>query len=296
MSEEKAEELTVDEQEMQDVFDEFETEEQEAEVNEPENKTEIDKEPEYSELETEARKDGHTTKAEWEAAGKDPERWKSPHEFVEYGKIKGALDKSKADQDRQLEDFDKRLENVNKIHQAETKAKLAALKDEQRQAMLEADEEKYDKAEAKIEAIKEEVKEEEKPKPQAQEVPQVIQDWETKNPWINTPTDPRTQQAWGLYNGYVKNNPNGRPEDLVAYVNEHMGLNKPATNPRREAPSETMRAPASAKKGNRISMSTLTDQEKEDFRDFGADCWPNGKGGVNEKDFLQSVADSRKGL
>ena len=100
-----------EEQAIVDAFAGYEEEESNEEIK-VEEVEEVEKtpEPEYSALELEARKDGHTTKDEWIAAGKDPERWKSAHEFVEYGKIKGALDKSKADQDKLRDDYDKRFE------------------------------------------------------------------------------------------------------------------------------------------------------------------------------------------
>ena len=138
MSEDKA---------ISEAFEDYEEVTEEAEEVQAE-------EPEYSALELEAREDGHTTKEEWTEAGKDPERWKSPHEYVEYGKIKGALDKSKADTDRLRDDYDKRFENLNKLHKAETESKIKALKADQRQAVEEADTEAYDKAQTQIEELK----------------------------------------------------------------------------------------------------------------------------------------------
>lgn len=291
MSEEQANEQAIEE-----VFTEFDEVTDEAEAvdevktDESEDKAEVAETPEYSPLELEAREDGHTTKSEWEAAGKDPERWKSPHAFVEYGKIKGALDKTKADQDKMRVDFDKRLENVNKIHQAETKAKLTALKAEQRKAVEEADTDAYDEAQTKIEAIKEEVKED-KPEVKASEVPQEIQEWEAKNDWINDPQDPRAMMAQGLYNGYVQNNPNGSPKELIAYVNKQMKLDEAPTNPRRDAPSETGRSPVATKSTGKVSMADLTQEEQALWRNAGEELWDGDK-----KMFLQSVKDSRMGL
>lgn len=283
MSEEKAEELTTDEQEIQNVFDEFD----EVEVDEPEDKTEADEAPEYSPLELEAREDGHTTKSEWEAAGKDPERWKSAHEYVEYGKIKGALDKSKAAQDQLRDDYDKRFENLNKLHKAEVDTKIKALKAEQRQAVEEADTEAFDQKQTQIDELKA-VKEEPEAK---QQTPSEIVEWEAKNEWIKDESDPRTMMAQGLYNGYVKNNPNGNPKDLIAYVNKQMKLDEVTTNPRRDAPSETTRAPITPKSSGKLSMNNLSGEEQDLWNKAGADLW-----GGDKKAFLQSVSDSRKGL
>jgi hypothetical protein len=292
MSEEKAEELTVDEQEIQNAFDEFDVAD-EVEIDEPEDKAEITEAPEYSPLELEAREDGHTTKDEWTEAGKDPERWKSAHEYVEYGKIKSALDRSKADQDKIREDYDKRFENLNKLHKAETDSKIKALKAEQRKAVEEADTEAFDDAQGKIDDLKvEEV--EETPAPKGNAKPAEITDWEARNTWINDPKDPKTQMTQGLYNGFMQANPNSSPKEVVDYIDAQlkgMGMVEAKTNPRRDAPSETGRSPITPKSNGKLSMSGLSNDERDLWAKAGADLW-----GGDKKAFLQSVADSRRGL
>ena len=271
-----------EEQAINEAFEDYE------EVDESIDNEEEKEEPQYSALELEAREDGHTTKDEWTAAGKDPERWKSAHEFVEYGKIKGALDKSKADTDKLREDYDRRFENLNKLHKAETDSKIKALKAEQRQAVEEADTEAYDKAQTQIEELKEE------PAPVKTEPSknQEIADWEAKNPWINDSADPKAQAAQGLFNGYTQANPNATAKQSLEYVDSQMkamGMVQAPSNPRRDAPNETGRNTPAPKQTGKISMSDLTQEERQLWANAGNDLW-----GGNQKEFLQSVTDSRR--
>lgn len=285
-----------EEQAITDAFEDYEEVESEStddgqivEDEIVEDKQQED-EPQYSALELEAREDGHTTKDEWTAAGKDPERWKSAHEFVEYGKIKGALDKSKADQDKLRDDYDKRFENLNKLHKAETDAKIKELKADQRRAVEEADTDAYDEAQNKIEELKEEPAEEEA-KPSTSKNSDIAE-WEAKNSWINDPADPKAQAAQGLFNGYTQANPNATAKQSLEYVDSQlksMGLVKAPANPRRDAPGETTRAPSAPRQTGKISMSDLTQEERQLWANAGSDLW-----GGNQKDFLQSVKDSRR--
>lgn len=245
-------------------------------------------EPQYSALELEAREDGHTTKDEWIAAGKDAERWKSAHEYVEYGKIKGALDKSKADQDKLREEYDKRFENLNKLHKTQTDAKIKALKADQRKAVEEADTEGFDEAQEKIDELKQEPEPVEIDKDRPKKDP-IITEWEKKNDWINDSNDPRSADAIDFWNGYVRRNPNGTNADALKYVDKKMGLDKVPNNPRRDAPSETSRQAPAPKQTGKISMSDLTSEEKNLWANAGQDLW-----GGNQKEFLQSVKDSRR--
>ena len=284
-----------EEQEIAAAFADFDAEEAEVvddkqEVEQEVEQEEVKDEPQYSALEQEARDDGHTTKDEWTEAGKDPERWKSAHEFVEYGKIKNALEKSRADTDKLRNDYDKRFENLNKLHKADTDNKIKALKADQRKAVEEADTVAYDEAQVKIEELKVEP-EPVKSEPESNKSAEIIA-WEKDNDWINNPDDPRTDAALDFWDGYVKRNPNGNNAAGLKYVSDKISQlypSKPKTNPRRDSPGETSRAPSTPKVTGKISMSDLTPEEKN--------TWNNTKDWYDsEKDFLIAVKDSRRGL
>ena len=294
MSEEQAQELTSDEQTIQDVFDEFD-EIEEVETSESEDQEEITEAPEYSPLELEAREGGHTTKDEWTKAGKDPERWKSAHEYIQYGNIKNAMEKSNSEHDAYKKEVDKQFENLNKFHKADVDSKIAAIKAEQRQAVEEADTEAYDKAQNKLDAIKEdEVKEVEAPKNPSQNKPPDVLAWEKENKWIDDPDDPRSEDAQDWWEGYVKRNPNGSTTAALAYIDKKIAANygkETKSNPRRDAPSETGRSPVTSKKGGKISFNDLTQEEKNTWNNTGDVMW-----GGDLKAYLRAAADSKRGL
>ena len=257
---------------------------------EPEPDQEESSEPEYTALEQEAMKDGWTRRDDWEKAGKDPERHKSAHEFVEYGKLKSAMNETKRSLDETKADFDKRIESLNKLHKADIELKIKSLKAQQRTAISEADTEAYDSAQQQIDEIQA-VDAPKKEPVQAGKDP-LITEWENKNKWIDDPADPKAQIANGLWNGYAQSNPNATTKQKLDYVDqqlEAMGIIKPPSNPRRDSPNETERGATIAKSGSKISMSTLTAEEKDTWRMHGNDIW-----GGDEKLFLQSVKDSRR--
>ena len=264
------------------------------EVEAVEVEAEAAEELNYTPLEEEAMKDGWTRKDEWDKAGKDSERWKSAHEFVSYGKLKSAMDETKRAQDELKADFDKRLENINKMHKAETDQKIKALKAQQRTAIKEADIDEHDELQKQIDDI--ESVDKTPPAKEKEEVPDrapEITAWEAKNTWINDPNDPKAQATYGLWNGYVQANPNSTNAQALEYIDkqlETLGLVKPLSNARREAPAETERtAIVPAKNTGKLTMNDLTQEEKGLWRDCGQDIWEG-----NQKAFLQSMKDGRK--
>jgi len=280
------------------MSEEQEIEEQDAEqvfYDAVENETVVDdesttEEQEYSPLEQEALDSGWTPKEQFVEKGGDAERWKTAHEYVEYGKLKNALNNAKADQDRMKSDFDKRLESVNKIHKAQQEAQLNAYKEEQRRAVEEADTAAYDEAQKKIDGMKNETPQEVPAKD-----PKIIE-WENKNSWVNDIKDPRAQEANDLWNSYVNRNPNDSVDNALAYIDRVMGLNERETNPRREAPSDTSRQTTKTKTKSSLSFNDLTQEERDFYNQTKHDLWadakhPNG----NVKEYLKAVKDSRKG-
>lgn len=243
-------------------------------------------EVEYTPLEQEAMKDGWTRKEDWTEAGKDPERWKSPHEFVEYGKLKAALDSTKRAQDEMKSDFDGRIKSLNKKHEADTLIKIQELKEQQRAAVEQADTDAYDKAGKELENLE---------KPKAEDAPPekdpVIAEWEKKHEWINDTTDSRAMAANGIWNSYIQANPNSTNQQALAYLDKELdklGIVKPLSNSRRDSPSENERTTIVPKKSGKVTMSTITAEEKEQWKQYPQFF------GNDEKVFLKAIEDSRK--
>ena len=293
----EAEELTQDEEALRVAFADAGLEDEEK-GDEIEADEEAAIKPEYSAIELEAREDGHTTKAEWVEAGKDPDEWKSAKRYIEHGQMLNSLSKSKADLDNLRKETDKRFASLNKLHKAETDAKIKALKSEQRKAVEEADTEAYDNAQEQLEELKIAPEPIEEPEPTSNKSPEVVA-WEKANPWINDDNDPRSADAIDFWEGYIKRNPDSNSAAALKHVDKKMAAlykKEAKINPRREVPSETGRAPSTPQSSsNKPSMGNLTAEERNLWNDAGRDIWPDGKGGRSEKDFLQSIADSRKG-
>lgn len=268
-----------------------------VESDKPEEIEDKPEKPELSELEKEAQSMGHTSKDEWTAAGKDPDRWKTPHEYVEFGKIKKQMDEQKAN-------FDERLTANEKLHKAKLAAEIKALEALKRTAVEEADTEKYDKTQKEIDDLKASdkpaVKEDDPRGPE-------IAAWEAKNPWVNDPS--QTVSVRGVqvskaviandaYSRFLATNPNATQSAALAAVDVEMAkLNEPANNPRRDTTTSTERPTAPIKKNpNRISMNDISAEDKAVWNnmEMAASIWPDGKGGRDEKKFLQSIVDAKR--
>lgn len=253
-----------------------------------------DQHEQLSDLEQEAVSGGWTTKTQWEDDGKDPARHKSAHEFVEYGKINTALNATKQQMDQMRADTDTRIGNLNKLHEQQREADKTALRAEQRTAVDNADTEAYDAAQVRIDAI------DAAPPPATNantstEVPAqdpAIVAYEAKNPWAKDSTDARTIAANAHLRAYMAKNPNATIADGVNYADEQI---KPMTqqpgNSRRDNPTGHERSGGGGRQrsGGKLSMSDLTQQERQDWNKMGFDIFGN-----DEKAFLQAVADSRK--
>ncbi len=243
-----------------------------------------------SDLEQEAVSGGWTTKIQWEADGKDPERWKSAHEFNEYGKINGALSANKAEMDKLRADTDAQIRNLNKYHAQQREADKSTLRAEQRTAVDNADTEAYDAAQAQIDAI------DANPAPAApaadQKLPEVIA-WEASNAWSQDPADARTIAANAHLQAFVAKTPGATVQAALDYVDGEIGkMTAPATNTRRDNPTGHERSGGGGRQrsGGKLSMADLNADEQQLWREAGFDVWGN-----DEKAFLQSVKDSRAG-
>lgn len=85
ISAEEAVEDNLDEENVQETEEIEETEEALLESDESEEPE--DSEPEPDESVQQAKKYGHLSKEEWIAQGRDPDQWKSPEEFNNFGKM-----------------------------------------------------------------------------------------------------------------------------------------------------------------------------------------------------------------
>ena len=280
----------MDEQALAEAIEQDSPKEQEN-LELEEDQEEQQEEAQLSPLEIEAQKMGHTSKDDFVAGGGDPERWKSPHEYVSYGKLMNRLDKTNRNMDQMADKFDKRVENLNKINQQQTESKLAALKTEQRNAVASQDTEAFDDAQKEIDDLSTQKPEDATDDKQTKD--HVTVAWEEKNPWINDAKDPRTQMALGLWQGYKDTNPNGTPKDALDYIDKQLeAMSPPQHNQRRNSANTTERGTQTQRaKGKVTSIKQLSPELQQAYAKT-IDIWGDDKAGVEA--FIQAAQDSEK--
>lgn len=226
--------------------------------------------------------------------GKDG-NWKTAGEYIMYGEHQEQLREIKADQRKQASDFDNRISSLNKLHVAQTEAKIKNLKQAQREAVEDNDLEAFDKLETEI---KDQTDQQAKAATPAatDSRPQEVVDWEANNPWINDANSKKVNDAQFYYK-QAWDNPalNGNYKAVFDYVDKQMAESHPSetpTNPRRSMPTNTEQSTRTTPRGGKsraLTMNDLTQDERSAWNQFS-------DAGLfsSEKEYLQAVTDTRK--
>jgi hypothetical protein len=253
-------------------------EEQEIEQNEEQE--------EISPLMQEALDAGYKDKEAFVEAGGDPEKHVSPHEFVRYGKLQKSMREQMRRFDQKEQEFEKRFEHLNQMHKTQMDLKISELKAQQREAVDEADGDKFDRAQTEIEKIQEQNTQ---PATTSDKHPSIVE-WESDKEWINDEDDIRAQTAQGAWSAFFNKNPGGAVENALTYVDKQLAKLSPPppTNPLRDMPTATEQGKRTSGKKRGVTMDDLTHEEREMWRN-GSEIW-----GGDQKAFLKSVEDSRK--
>lgn len=175
--------------------------------------------------EKEALEMGWTPEEEWKG---DPDKWRPAQEFVERGEtiipiLRNENKKLRADMAAMEMGLKAQIERIRQEAQDGAKRdyeqKVAALKQQQRQAVEEGDIEKFDQVDKQIGNLKE---------PQQTAQPQsnpVFEEWNKKNPWyapdmnnIGDADRDMTIYAMGVAGDILKNEPNLEPNKLFERV------------------------------------------------------------------------------
>ena len=219
-----------------------------------------------------------------EAYQGDSEDFVSAKSYLRYGQLQEATDKKLKDQqeatDRKLKEqqdlFNDQLTQLSKIKDAELQGKLKELQSQQRQAVSDADTERYDQVSKQIEDLNKTPKIT-TPSPQPNK-PQVIKDWEAKHTWINDPSHPRTIRAQEAWKDYIYENPNATPTSALKYVEERLGLN--TSNPMKKTAPITSTAgkrTSSSAPDNNLSWNGLSKEELRLWQVGGTRLWRGDK-------------------
>jgi hypothetical protein len=242
-----------------------------------------DEQPDLSPAEQKAWDDGWRPEDQFEG---NPENWKTAGEYNLYGEMQTQVRDAKAESRRTQQEMDSRIASLNKLHAAQQEAAISDLKAQQRQAVEEADTDKFDRLQTQIENTVVEA-------PVAQPVDQDLAEWNAANTWISDGSE-KAQDTHGWY-GRAMSQPGATTQSVLAYVNKRLTEVYPdqqaPTNPRRESATmtEQSRQPRQRQRnGKELSMNDLTASERGDYEKFGKLMFST------EKEFLKSVSDARK--
>ena len=214
----------------------------------------------------------------------DPDNWKTAGEYVLYGEFQEHQKEEKNRARNKEQEFENSISNLNKLHQARQDDAVNKLKQEQRQAVEEADTERYDQIQKEIDGHKTVEAEPE----QTSTVDPTMKAWTDKNPWIDDPSSEKALDAKAFYNT-AAGKPNATIEDALKYVDKKLAQFYPEqTNARREMPTMTEQGKRpSARKNRELTMGDLTAEERSEYNKFGSELFGS------EKDFLKAVANAR---
>jgi len=256
-------------------------------VEDQEEAEEAEEIPELNAAEQKAWDGGWRPKDEF---GGNPENWKTAREYNLYGEMQEQIREAKAETRREAAKNDERITNLNKLHSAQQKAAIADLKAQQREAVEEADTEKYDKIQTQIDSHKVEAEDTTPAKDP------IVAEWEAKNPWINDTGSEKyaqAQAAWGIAASRGMDNQaalNFVDSQLAKLYPEEIQP-EPPRNPRREAATMTetsiKRSPRQ-RASKELTMNDLTRDEAKQWSQFGQEMFGD------EKSYLKAVADARK--
>lgn len=238
-----------------------------------------------SEIEQRARDQGHRPLEEFDG----PEaNWKTPEKYLQDGELINKIKSLQTRMDSQQQEFDTRLKNSNKLHKARQESEIKALKEEQRNAVIDSDTNKYDSTQKKIEDLESQTLDDEPVKGKSDPV---MAAWEEKNPWINDDSDfkkrPVAQDVWSKF---LKSNPEATTEQALIHVDAKLKEVFPEnnTNPRREQQNtmENNNRSSGNRKSKELTMNDLTQEERQEWDLFANDMF-------SEKEFLKTVKDLR---
>lgn len=134
---------------------------------------------------------GYMDKDAWVAAGKDPDEWVSPEVFKERGIRIEETSKLRKQLSQIQQEADSRIANLNKLHRIQLEQAHNKLLLDRDNAIEIADKSEVRRLDKEIEQNKT-LQQELADTPQK---PPAVAEWESENPWIYDPEDPRTAPA-----------------------------------------------------------------------------------------------------
>lgn len=257
----------------------------------------INEPDQISESELQARTLGWKPKEDFSG---DPEDWNTHRGFLKNREIIENNKSLRSDMDRMSHDFNQRLDGVNRLHEQSLKQKVEELKTKRDSAAQEADMDTYREANKQLDELeKTDVSRETTTQPSQQDVMVGIVNHPTTQAFINDNQWIKGNDAKAVYGQKVftdwisanANNPGAILEDGLEHVKQLVNQQFKQTNPNldnAQQMSERGQGNRKTQQRNSLTMDDLDPAERGIWRSMGS-TWKD------QADFLQAVADARKG-
>ena len=225
-------------------------------------------------------------KETWVKQGRDPDKWISPEWFrdrTEKIQLKSMIA-------QQQKEFDRRLELNNRMHQVQLDRQRQDLESRKENAILEADSKevkRIDKELRDIDALEQTIK----PAPVEQTgIPPEVIEWNAENQWLTADHPLRGQINETYSNAIAEGKTIAGALRAVDKLAAQLLKSDPVQKKQPRAIVDSPKGGAVVKSQSNLSWESLSSQEKSIYDELYADA------GVSKKEYLQSVADSKKGL
>lgn len=232
----------------------------------------------------------HIDKDTWIAQGRDPAKWVSPELFAEQTKRINSENRLNQRLRQQERDFENRLKNVNTFQQSQIDRLRRELEGKRDDAIDIADKGEVKRLDKELKEL-DDMEELAKPIDAAPvNLPPEVVEWNAENPWL-TADHPLRQQINDEYSKAIQSG--------KTIAGALRAVDRLAAQLLKQEPAQIKKQPraivdspkgAVTKSQEDTSWKSLTRQEVDIYNEVYADL------GISKKEYLQTVADSRKGV
>jgi hypothetical protein len=191
---------------------------------------------------------------------------------------------------QQQKEFDRRLELNNRMHQVQLDRQRQELEARKENAILEADTKEVKRIDKELRDI-DDLEASIKPVPVEQSgIPPEVIEWNAENQWLTADHPLRGQINEAYSNAIAEGKTIAGALRAVDRLAAQLLKSEPAQKKTPRAIVDSPKGGAVVKSQSNLSWSSLTSQEQAIYDEVWADA------GVSKKEYLQSVADSKKVL
>lgn len=279
--------MQAEEQAISEAFEiDEELEDQDLPDSEDPEIEEQEDEPEQPEAPKSSADKMFIDKETWIKQGRDPELWVSPEVFRE----RTERIKLKSQLNQQQREFERRLELNNRMHQIQLDRQRQELEARKENAILEADTKEVKRIDKELRDI-DELEQSIKPVPVApSNIPPEVIEWNAENQWLTADHPLRGPINEAYSNAIAEGKTIAGALRAVDKLAAQLLKSDPVQKKQPRAIVDSPKGGVVVKSQSNLSWDSLSSQEKAIYDELYADA------GVSKKEYLQSVADSKKGL